>query len=1082
MTDNASPAELSADLRAALNLPTGAPPPWQARLVAFGIPIDYRSIEPEPESLQQVEQAVPLIETHLSTNTQPGVSINEHITGTEAFRVRLGPKYAPLFSGHQHIAASHTSPDATTALQTWYPDSAHAFGLKTELQTRGAGVQQGRENPQPAMQARPRADAPGSGGDTAYSAPALAHDASLRSDNGQLAHMVTPQQLFTDGAAPPDPGRPPHHSSSTLPIDQTPRMRGSAGPPHTYMKQRQKRSHAEHQRRSPESSRKRSRGTADASPRPRSQTVRGVMRQEHPIDSIDRPAPDDTASCDPRRRSQKQSHRVRHHPGRSPGQGMPQLEPAGDDDVVYVGMKQKGVHAVMNLISDDEEEDHAHADDLFAYRARYAPPSGGEVLPSVAAALPTVETVRHDGTGPDGAGAWNESAAAAPQLQTFTQTEDVSPAPPAATAAMSSILNRVSFANSHQDRPAGTGRGDVGQDAGAGPIIETVEGADDYREGEAALGPRKERSEQEEARRDSHTRANHSYDLKEEGRSIQRRRHSSEKRSSTHSTHKLKNAHEPAAQGAMQEGATRRPSHKNHRHDRSSHSRERRHTDHGERGCARTSPSERRDRLRKHDSKHDRSPRKPRRRSRSPTEPDPRDMDQRSRKHSHMEPRSAVRGSSSGKKRDIQKSPATGSRAAAAAKPCRDPSPAGKPVRVKTEGGKSPHARRRRVSPDAARGDHDRTAEQHPGDADARVSSAKQKGSDPSNGDGHSKRKPDKVTDSNKQDRHKVGNWADGEDLRAQLNRRGSLRGHSADGKEVGEHELAHGNFRANSAVARGGGPNASEQDMQGGFLPRRPGRLGQRQPGSPARGHASVGQFLQRRNSASVPAAQNDTARRADVAHESMRGAGDGAGFRFRSESAPEQSGPGSHPAAAGRFLPRHQSTPVQHTMASIASAAVGQPVPSSKAQDNRTQLSLTVSQPPEQQLSTQQAAAAAERVREGPKDPGVAGARGGSRHDLKAGPRQDAVPSKTAAVVRHLEPIGEDDVWWTPDPDSTRRAGFMSPIEYPGINAPLKGLDTFQCKSQWMQAEILPVQLTNTLIRGRYHARVKLFFAQSL
>lgn len=50
-----SPSNLSAELRAALDLPLGAPPPWQARLLAFGLPIDYRDIEveaPEPEKVR----------------------------------------------------------------------------------------------------------------------------------------------------------------------------------------------------------------------------------------------------------------------------------------------------------------------------------------------------------------------------------------------------------------------------------------------------------------------------------------------------------------------------------------------------------------------------------------------------------------------------------------------------------------------------------------------------------------------------------------------------------------------------------------------------------------------------------------------------------------------------------------------------------------------------------------------------------------------------------------------------------------------------------------------------------------------
>lgn len=49
MPESMSLSMLSADLRAALDLPAGAPPPWQARLLAFGVPIDYRSIEPDPE-------------------------------------------------------------------------------------------------------------------------------------------------------------------------------------------------------------------------------------------------------------------------------------------------------------------------------------------------------------------------------------------------------------------------------------------------------------------------------------------------------------------------------------------------------------------------------------------------------------------------------------------------------------------------------------------------------------------------------------------------------------------------------------------------------------------------------------------------------------------------------------------------------------------------------------------------------------------------------------------------------------------------------------------------------------------------
>jgi hypothetical protein len=37
------PGTISPELRDALGVPKGAPPPWQGRLHAFGIPFDYRT-------------------------------------------------------------------------------------------------------------------------------------------------------------------------------------------------------------------------------------------------------------------------------------------------------------------------------------------------------------------------------------------------------------------------------------------------------------------------------------------------------------------------------------------------------------------------------------------------------------------------------------------------------------------------------------------------------------------------------------------------------------------------------------------------------------------------------------------------------------------------------------------------------------------------------------------------------------------------------------------------------------------------------------------------------------------------------
>jgi PSP len=37
------PGQLSEELRKALGLEEGAPPPWQGRLHAFGVPFDYRT-------------------------------------------------------------------------------------------------------------------------------------------------------------------------------------------------------------------------------------------------------------------------------------------------------------------------------------------------------------------------------------------------------------------------------------------------------------------------------------------------------------------------------------------------------------------------------------------------------------------------------------------------------------------------------------------------------------------------------------------------------------------------------------------------------------------------------------------------------------------------------------------------------------------------------------------------------------------------------------------------------------------------------------------------------------------------------
>ena len=57
------PGTLSENLRNALGLAEGAPPPWQGRLHAFGVPFDYRTDiarQRSPERFMEVRSACSL--------------------------------------------------------------------------------------------------------------------------------------------------------------------------------------------------------------------------------------------------------------------------------------------------------------------------------------------------------------------------------------------------------------------------------------------------------------------------------------------------------------------------------------------------------------------------------------------------------------------------------------------------------------------------------------------------------------------------------------------------------------------------------------------------------------------------------------------------------------------------------------------------------------------------------------------------------------------------------------------------------------------------------------------------------------
>lgn len=343
-----------------------------------------------------------MVETRLSTQTGREQILDDCLTSSEAARLRLGPKYVPLFRGQQtaNLRSAQVGMAARSALNR--NSSQCSGGQHTNQKPYGDAVPV-YHKPGPQMCGWPGTDTREVAVNPMSPVPKVtkkSHEHKLRTVEGDLAPNAADEQpaKSTKGALQhtPLPG-----TSRSRTHDMTSRMRGSGGNWHGHEHSRvRKRSHAgrsgspKHGKRSHKrSSRCPAMGhKADTSSKRRNSS----SRAQHKISSHLSCEGAVALEVDPRQCKDADRTGELYH----------------DDDVVYVCTKHEGHHEVMDLISDDDSP-HLHLP-----HCTWQP--GINETAYTVATMPMVETVRHDG------GSMRQEAdVLAPQLQTFTQAEEV---------------------------------------------------------------------------------------------------------------------------------------------------------------------------------------------------------------------------------------------------------------------------------------------------------------------------------------------------------------------------------------------------------------------------------------------------------------------------------------------------------------------------------------------------------------------------------------------------------------------------------------------------------------------------------
>lgn len=344
-----------------------------------------------------------MIETRLSSQTGREQPPSHAVTNDGSLRVRLGPKHASVFGeqpdpGHStgpetsaNVQAPYThrakSVSAPSDVRAFYGDTPHEHAYQVEPHT--------REN---TMQAMPSGPAHHVGGPHAHQGNAEGIDAAHRQQSSGGEDSVPANGFAVPGL------RPLKQGTSTV------RLRGSGWHGDEERGKSRKRSHVgKSKSQDHKSSHKRSKRSAGhghhsehhiathptgyaVAEQPRSPT-RATVQSPHPPH-------EHHAGAD-----RRQVYRS------APGNGHQEFYSDDDDDVIYMGIQARGPPTVMDLISDDDTPD-----------VRLQPQLGEPAYAEEVIVMPVMETVHDDG-GP----VCRSAAIPAPQLQTFTQAEDVAP-------------------------------------------------------------------------------------------------------------------------------------------------------------------------------------------------------------------------------------------------------------------------------------------------------------------------------------------------------------------------------------------------------------------------------------------------------------------------------------------------------------------------------------------------------------------------------------------------------------------------------------------------------------------------------
>lgn len=340
-----------------------------------------------------------MIETRLSSQTGHEQTPSHAVTNDEAFRVRLGPKHASVF-GEQR---PNTVPETSANVQAPY---THREKAGTPSDMRALYGDTLHEHP---VQAGPHTrenTTPLPAGPTRHVSGPHAHQITVGGIDATPRQQDSGGEVIVPGNGSALPGlRPVTQGSDTA------RLRGSGW-------------HGDHGDEEHSKSRKRSYTGKIKSQTHKSADKRANRSAGHGYHSEhhNATAPEGNAvTAQPRHPDRaRQSLNPLHEDltgadyrpvhGSTPGNGHQEFHSDDDDDVIFMGIQVRSNHTVMDLISDDDVPD-AHVQQ-----------PGTPTYAQEVAAMPVMETVLDDG-GP----VCRSAAIPAPQLQTFTQAEDVAP-------------------------------------------------------------------------------------------------------------------------------------------------------------------------------------------------------------------------------------------------------------------------------------------------------------------------------------------------------------------------------------------------------------------------------------------------------------------------------------------------------------------------------------------------------------------------------------------------------------------------------------------------------------------------------